>query len=48
VDGHPASLNPPVAVTKDNIKQTVIKDGFYKISDICTPQYQEACSKAGL
>jgi D-xylose transport system substrate-binding protein len=48
VDGHPASLNPPVAVTKDNIQQTVIKDGFYKLSDICTPQYQSACAQAGL
>jgi len=48
VDGHPASLNPPVAVTKGNIQQTVIKDGFYKLSDICTPQYKAACAKAGL
>jgi D-xylose transport system substrate-binding protein len=48
VDGHPASLNPPTAVTKDNIMQTVIKDGFYKVSDICTGQYKSACVKAGL
>jgi D-xylose transport system substrate-binding protein len=27
----PAILSAPVAVTKDNIKQTVIKDGFSRI-----------------
>lgn len=48
VAGNPAFLNPPQAVTIDNIKSTVIKDGFWKLSDICTAQYQQACSKAGL
>ena len=48
VDGHPATLNPPVAVTEHNIQQTVIADGFFKLSDICTRQYQSACTKAGL
>jgi D-xylose transport system substrate-binding protein len=44
----PSQLLTPVAVTKDNIKDTVIADGFYKISDICTKQYAAACKKAGL
>lgn len=48
VDGHPASLNPPVAVTKDNIQSTVIKDGFYTAADICTDQYKALCDKAGI
>ena len=48
VDGHPASLNPPVAVTLDTIKSTVIADGFYKPSDLCTAEYKKACKKAGI
>ncbi len=41
-------LLTPVAVTKDNIKDTVIKDGFYKASQICTGAYAKACTAAGL
>jgi D-xylose transport system substrate-binding protein len=41
-------LLTPVAVTKDNIKDTVIKDGFYKPSEICTGRYKAACSAAGI
>jgi D-xylose transport system substrate-binding protein len=41
-------LLTPVAVTKDNIKDTVIKDGFYKASDICAGRYKAACSAAGI
>jgi D-xylose transport system substrate-binding protein len=48
VDGHPAFLNPPVAVTIKNIESTVIADDFWKASDICTAQYAAACTKAGI
>lgn len=48
VDGHPAFLNPPQAVTIKNIQSTVIKDGFWKASDICTGQYAAACQQAGI
>jgi D-xylose transport system substrate-binding protein len=48
VDGHPAFLNPPVAVTIDKIESTVIADDFWKASDICTSQYADACAKAGI
>jgi D-xylose transport system substrate-binding protein len=41
-------LLTPVAVTKDNIKDTVIKDGFYKPGDICTGRYKSACAEAGI
>jgi D-xylose transport system substrate-binding protein len=41
-------LLTPVPVTKDNIKDTVIKDGFYKASQICTGKYAAACKKAGV
>jgi D-xylose transport system substrate-binding protein len=44
----PSVLLTPVAVTKDNIKDTVVKDGFYKISDICTGKYAAGCKKIGL
>jgi D-xylose transport system substrate-binding protein len=43
-----SQLLTPVEVTKDNIKDTVVADGFYKISDICTKQYAAACKKNGL
>ena len=48
VSGTPAFLNPPQAVTIKNIESTVIKDGFWKASDICTSQYAAACAKAGI
>jgi D-xylose transport system substrate-binding protein len=38
----------PVAVTVDNIMDTVVKDGLYKVSDICTAQFKAACDKAGI
>ena len=38
----------PVVVTKDNVKDTVVKDGFYKVEDICTADYEDACADAGL
>ncbi|MET8247297.1 substrate-binding domain-containing protein [Streptomyces sp. NPDC005202] len=44
----PAQLVSVVALTKKNIKDTVIADGIYKVSDICTPKYQSACSAIGL
>jgi D-xylose transport system substrate-binding protein len=44
----PSVLLTPVAVTKDNIKSTVVADGFWKVSDICTGQFAQACSAAGL
>jgi D-xylose transport system substrate-binding protein len=41
-------LLSPVAVTKANVQDTVIKDGFWKVADICTPDYAAACAAAGL
>nr|WP_246377402.1 substrate-binding domain-containing protein [Nocardioides ginsengisegetis] len=38
----------PIAVTKDNVADTVIKDGFYSASDICTSEYADACKAAGI
>ncbi len=44
----PATLLDPVAVTIDNILETVVADGFWTIDDICTPAYEQACVDAGL
>ncbi|MGX1480472.1 UNVERIFIED_CONTAM: D-xylose transport system substrate-binding protein [Streptomyces canus] len=44
----PAYLVPVEVLTKDNIKGTVIKDGMYKPSDICTPQLAADCTATGL
>jgi D-xylose transport system substrate-binding protein len=41
-------LVPVVAVTKDNIESTVVKDGVYTVKDICTPQYAADCAAIGL
>ncbi|MEV5436595.1 substrate-binding domain-containing protein [Streptomyces sp. NPDC052682] len=44
----PAQLVPVVALTKSNIKETVVADGIYSVSDICTTKYKAACAAAGL
>jgi len=44
----PSVLLTPVAVTKDNIKDTVVKDGFWTVNQICTADYASACQDAGL
>ncbi|WP_426367685.1 sugar ABC transporter substrate-binding protein [Streptomyces sp. E-08] len=43
-----ARLLDPVVVNKDNIKDTVVKDGLYTVQQICTPTYAAACKDAGL
>jgi D-xylose transport system substrate-binding protein len=44
----PAVILKPVAVTKDNIKDTVVKDGFWTAKQICTAKYASACKAAGI
>ena len=44
----PSVLLEPVAVTKDNINDTIVKDGFWKASEICTGKYAAACKEAGI
>jgi D-xylose transport system substrate-binding protein len=41
-------LLEPQAVTKDNVNDTVIADGFYKASEVCTGKYKSACADAGI
>jgi D-xylose transport system substrate-binding protein len=44
----PSVLETPVAVTVDNIQDTVVKDGYWTVDQICTPPYAQACQQAGL
>ncbi|MCW7942469.1 ABC transporter substrate-binding protein [Streptomyces hygroscopicus] len=44
----PSVLVPVQSLTKDNIKDTVVKDGVYTVADICTAQFKAACDKIGL
>ena len=44
----PSILLTPVAVTRENIQDTVVKDGFWKPAQICTGQYASACQAAGV
>jgi D-xylose transport system substrate-binding protein len=44
----PSVLLQPVAVTKDNVKDTIVKDGFWTADQICTGQYKQACADAGI
>ena len=44
----PSILLTPVAVTKSNVATTIIADGFWKASDICTSDYAAACTAAGI
>jgi D-xylose transport system substrate-binding protein len=44
----PSVLLTPVVVTRDNIADTVIADGFYDPSEICIGKFAKACREAGI
>lgn len=44
----PSILLDPVSVTKDNVKDTVVADGFWSVAQICTAPYKAACTAAGI
>jgi len=44
----PSVLLEPVAVTRDNINETVVADEFWSASEICTSAYGKACEEAGI
>jgi D-xylose transport system substrate-binding protein len=46
--GIAATILDPIAVTKDKIKDTVVKDGIYKTADICSGSFAAACTSAGI
>jgi D-xylose transport system substrate-binding protein len=44
----PSVILEPVAVTKENVKDTIIKDAYWKASELCTGKYAAACKEAGI
>ncbi len=44
----PSVLLKPIAVTKDNVKSTVVADGFVTAKELCTSAFQTACKEAGI
>ena len=44
----PSIILSPVAVTKDNVNDTIVKDGFWSADEICTAKYASACKEAGI
>jgi D-xylose transport system substrate-binding protein len=47
-EGVASFIFDPIAVTQDNVADTVVADKFYSVDDICTDQYADACKAAGL
>ncbi|WP_152770361.1 substrate-binding domain-containing protein [Streptomyces spongiae] len=44
----PSAIIPVVSLTKENINDTVIKDGIYTTAELCTAKYKKACDEAGV
>jgi D-xylose transport system substrate-binding protein len=44
----PSVILTPVAVTADNVRATVVQDGFWTVAQICTGAYTGACNKYGI
>jgi len=43
-----AILLLPVAVTRDNVKSTIVRDGFWSASEICAGPHKKDCEEAGI
>jgi D-xylose transport system substrate-binding protein len=44
----PTAVIDTIAVTSDNVADTIIADEVYPVADICTGQYAKACEDAGI
>jgi D-xylose transport system substrate-binding protein len=44
----PSFKIPVIPVTADKVQDTVVKDGYWKASEICTEKYKAACEKYGV
>jgi D-xylose transport system substrate-binding protein len=44
----PSVLLEPVAVDRENINETVVKDEYWTANEICTGPYKAACKEAGI
>lgn len=47
-EGVKSFIFEPIVVTKDNVKDTIVKDAFYSASEICTAEFEQACAAAGI
>ena len=44
----PSAITDTIPVFEDNVKDTVVKDGYWTAQDICTQQYAQDCKDAGI
>jgi D-xylose transport system substrate-binding protein len=44
----PAAITDTIPVFKDNVKDTIVKDGYWTPQEICTAQYAADCKAAGI
>jgi D-xylose transport system substrate-binding protein len=44
----PSILLEPIAVTKENVADTIIADGFWTAAQICTSDFAQFCTDAGI
>jgi D-xylose transport system substrate-binding protein len=44
----PSAVLKPIAVTKQNVKSTVVADGFVTASELCTSAFKKGCEEAGI
>jgi D-xylose transport system substrate-binding protein len=44
----PSVLLEPVAVTRENIQDTIVADEFWPVDEICSGRYASACEEAGI
>ncbi len=44
----PSVLLDPVVVTAENVQDTIIADEFYRVDEICTADFEDACREAGI
>jgi D-xylose transport system substrate-binding protein len=44
----PSIIYDPVVITKENVNDTIVADGYWTVEEICTPAYEQACADAGI
>ena len=44
----PSAITDTIPVFKENVADTVVKDGYWSAEEICTKEYAQACKDAGI
>ena len=44
----PAAITDTIPVFEDNVQDTIIKDEYWSVDEICTQEYAQACKDAGI